>query len=95
MKTLFLTLILLLSSACAVIPEGGRLGWSHISHPFAGPPFGPTNEEDSLDTIEMTGAWYGPKNTYVEIGLGYKLSDGGFYGPKLTGIVRAGIEFKR
>lgn len=69
-----------------------RVEYEHVSHPFAGPPFGPSDEEDWLDQVnaclvKRAGVAYG------ESCLGYRLTDGGFYGPRLTGTLRAGFEF--
>jgi hypothetical protein len=64
--------------------------YSHVSHPFAGPPFGPKEEEDALDTIGPMGRCTVGRG-YVEIGTGWKLGDGGFYGPGLTGTMNIGM----
>lgn len=71
-------------SGCSVLaPTTAVVGLQHVSHPLAGPPFGPRNEEDSLDQLTAGLRWeYG--NVVVEQRLGYKYVDGGFYGPKLS-----------
>lgn len=68
----------------------------HTSHPFAGPPFGPRTDEDSLNTVNACigverGSWF------AENCLGYKLGEGGFYGPPVTYDARVGkrFEFRR
>lgn len=68
-----------------------RVEWEHVSHPFAGPPFGPQSEEDSLDTLNVITRKEAGR-VYIETGLGYKLGDGGFYGPGLTFTSRIGVE---
>lgn len=65
----------------------------HTSHPFAGPPFGPKSEEDSLNTANAC-AGRSKAGIFLEHCLGYKLSDGGFYGPEVTYDVRAGVRFE-
>ena len=70
--------------------ESIRIEEEHVSHPFAGPPFGPSNEEDALDHVEILGRYVFEHNLYIDMGLGYKLADEGLYGPKLTGTVRVG-----
>lgn len=62
----------------------------HTSHPFAGPPFGPTSEEDSLNTVNVI-ARRQTGSVYAEMGLGYKTNDGGFHGPELTFTSRVGV----
>jgi hypothetical protein len=78
---------------CSILPTGAQTYWAHTSHPFAGPPFGPTDEEDSLDTFNGDLFWEN-ESWFFELGMGYKLADGGFYGPKLTGNVRTGYRFR-
>lgn len=68
-----------------------RAEWEHTSHPFAGEPFGPANEEDVLDTANLIARRQSGR-FYTEAGLGWKLADGGFYGPELTFTYRAGVE---
>jgi hypothetical protein len=85
-----LTAVLLLSlSGCSYLTTELR----HTSHPTAGKPFGPRTEEDSLNTVNAcagreTGAWF------IEQCLGYKLTDGGFYGPQLTYDLRVGRKWQ-
>lgn len=74
-----------------------RVEYEHQSHPFAGWPFGPANEEDTLDLINaclVRSAQVSERvRSFGESCLGYRLVDGGFYGPELTGGFRAGFEF--
>jgi hypothetical protein len=88
-KTILLVAALLFTGCASV-----RAEWEHTSHPFAGPPFGPTNEEDNLDTINIIGRRQ-MGHAYVEMGVGYKLADGGFDGPELTFTSRFGVELWR
>jgi len=94
MQKVFTAVAVLSLCGCASLaPDAVRVEWEHISHPLAGPPFGPTTEEDCLDQLNVAlhwqnGAWF------VESGLGYKLADAGMYGPKLTFTSRVGREFK-
>lgn len=57
-----------------------RTEYEHVSHLTAGPPFGPKSEEDSLNQLSVIGRCSNGR-AYAEIGIGYQLSDGGFYGP--------------
>lgn len=94
-RTVVTLIAALALSACSTY----KAEWQHISHPFAGPPFGPTSEEDSLDHIQVCGvrryAFNQWTQAYAESCVGYVLADGGFYGPNLTGGVRVGIEIGR
>ncbi len=65
----------------------------HVSHPLAGPPFGPITDEDSLDAINAC-AQRETKKWYVEQCIGYVYTDGGFYGPKLIWQGRFGRKWK-
>lgn len=77
--------LLLTCSGCTSV----SVQLEHISHPFAGPPFGPTTEEDSLNQPQVCAARE-EQRWYVEHCVGYKLGDGGFYGPRLTYTARVG-----
>lgn len=66
---------------------------AHTSHPFAGPPFGPTDEEDSLDRVNGCLRKDKRNGVYWEGCIGYKYVDGGFYGPKMTFDGRIGKRF--
>lgn len=74
-----------------------RTEYEHVSHPLAGWPFGPANEEDTLDVINaclVRSVQVSERvRSFGESCLGYRLTDGGFYGPELTGGFRAGFEF--
>ena len=61
----------------------------HVSHPFAGYPFGPASDEDCLNQ-QNVGAGWSRGGAYVEQSLGVKLNDCGFYGPDLTYTLRIG-----
>jgi hypothetical protein len=92
MRALALTCLLALGGC-----TGLRAEYEHISHPMAGPPFGPRSEEDSLNQVNLcavratAGLRY---SVFGETCLGVKLADGGFYGPELTSTVRIGVEFQ-
>lgn len=94
MKTITLAAVVLLSGCSTV----GRVcdeiqineEYEHVSHPLAGYPFGEAVEEDALHTLNTIGRC-SMGRTYIEGGLGYKIRDGGFYGPDLTGTLRVGV----
>lgn len=92
-------LALMLAAISAAGCTTYKLEYEHISHPFAGPPFGPTHEEDSLDHIQACGsrtyAFNRSVRAYSEACAGYMFVNGGFYGPPITGSIRTGIEFGR
>jgi hypothetical protein len=77
-------------SGCAT---GARLESEHVSHPFAGQPFGDRTEEDALNQLSAILEWHRDNGWYAEAGLGYVISDSGFYGPPLTFTFRAGRRF--
>jgi len=85
------------SSGCGaiapILPDAIRSEVEHISHPLAGWPVSAKDTEDSLSTLNVVGRWT-RGNFYVENGVGYKLTDGGFYGPKVTFVSRVGYEWK-
>lgn len=90
---------MLARATAALVLAGSLVGCSylkieaeHVSHPFAGPPFGPVNEEDSLNQVNSC---LGNQNgsSYYEACLGYVYADGGFYGPRVTFTGRVGRKF--
>jgi hypothetical protein len=86
--------IALLLSCCALTGcTSLSLDASHTSHPFAGPPFGPASEEDSLNSISAC-LQREARGWYAEQCLGYKIGDGGFYGPRLIYTARAGMKWR-
>jgi hypothetical protein len=91
----FLSVLLacLLLQGCAMSPDLVRAEEEHTSHPLAGPPFGSKSEEDSLDALNLIARWNAGA-WYAETGLGYRIGDGGFYGPRLTFTSRVGREFR-
>lgn len=95
MKRILVLTMCLMSTGCALTNHCDRtsirLEYEHVSHPLAGRPFGPEREEDSLNHVGPIGRC-DVGRVYTELTLGYKLADGGFYGPKLTGGVRVGVE---
>lgn len=95
MKTLIVIGLAVMASGCSVM--GGMcdetrvdLQYTHVSHPLAGAPFGPKEEEDALHTLGPMGRCTVGRG-YVDLGVGYKLRDAGFYGPELTGTVNVGV----
>jgi hypothetical protein len=94
-KTLavLVALVLLVTcSGCVIAPPSSvDVGWSHTSHPLRGAPFGPANEEDSLDTLGFRTRWDSGR-TFVETGLSYRLRDGGFYGDDFIFESRVGVK---
>jgi hypothetical protein len=67
---------------------------SHVSHPLRGEPFGPSYEEDTLDTVGIVSRReYG--RVYVEQGLHYRWRDGGFYGDDFVYTGRVGVQLWR
>lgn len=86
--------VVLLFTGCAVMPDKVSAEIEHVSHPLAGPPFGPSNEEDGLSQATLTARWQKGR-VYAESGLGYNLqgrNGGGFYGDPLTYTGRIGYE---
>lgn len=84
-------LLLTLLSGCA---SAVKIEAEHVSHPFAGWPFGPRSQEDGLTHVQGLAVWRAG-NAYAEGGLGYNLrgvDGGGFHGPSLTGTLRVGLE---
>lgn len=90
---LSLLLAALLMTGCASLPDAVRLEWQHVSHPLAGPPFGPTTAEDSLDQLNALAKWQ-QDGWYYEAGFGWKVTDGGMYGPRLMFTSRIGREIR-
>lgn len=91
---LFLGLLVVsFATGCSTLkPDYSYAQWEHISHPAVGPPFGPRSEEDSLDHTEGCGGYHVGSRGFVEVCTGYRLRDGGFYGPDWTGGIKAGIK---
>lgn len=83
----------LLLTGCSTVPfcekQSVRSEYEHVSHVTAGPPFGPQSEEDWLDQVSIIGRCTRGR-TYVEMGFGYVLTNGGFYGPDETFTGRVG-----
>lgn len=77
-------------SGCVSAPSSVDVGWSHNSHPRQGRPFGPPSEEDTLDILGLRARWDEGRG-FAEMGLGYKLRDGGFYGDDFIFESRIGV----
>lgn len=83
-------LIALAIASCT--PNLIRLEAEHVSHPFAGWPFGPADEESQLTQASALAEWQRDQ-WYASAGLGYKVlrrNPYDFAGPRLTGSVRVG-----
>lgn len=79
-------LMTFLCSGCTYV----SVEWQHVSHPLLGPPLGPRNQEDSLDVLNGC-AEKRKGHFYVEMCLGYRLKDGGFYGDDFIYTGRFGV----
>lgn len=77
-------------TGCTVIPTSIDANWAHVSHPLLGPPFGPSNEEDTLDALEVRARWQHGRY-FTEMGLGQQLKDNGFYGDGFIFTSRVGV----
>ena len=96
MKAVSVLLMCSVLSACVTCPDTMRVEVEHVSHPFAGWPFGSRYEEDSLTQASVLAEWTS-RDAYLDIGIGRNLlgqGGGGFYGPSLTAIARAGVVIK-
>jgi hypothetical protein len=96
MKNFILPFVITASlGGCALDPPGTdytvKAGWDHVSHPDVGPPFGPRSEEDTLDTLSCK-LERSSDRFYVEVGLGYRLAEGGFYGSDFIFMSSAGVK---
>lgn len=92
------TLLLIAAGAvsfpgCAVLssmpPIDYFAEYQHVSHLSAGKPFGPSTEEDSLNHLSLCASSKALVTT--ELCYGYKLSNGGFYGPRDTAVLRVRV----
>lgn len=81
-----LLLLIVSCSGCTTV----SVDTMHVSHPLKGYPFGPANEEATLDVIGVTARKeYG--RFYVENSLQYRYIDGGFYGDDFIYTGRIGV----
>ena len=75
-----------------------RVEAEHISHPFAGWPVGPKDQEDGVSVANVLLEWgNASQGPYLDLGLGQNLQGadgGGFYGPSLTAVARAGYAWR-
>jgi hypothetical protein len=85
-----LVITVLALSGCSLTPDHIDAGWEHNSHPLLGPPFGPSNEEDTLDTIGLRAIWH-RNRLFMEAGLGQQMKDSGFYGDGFIFTSRVGV----
>jgi hypothetical protein len=90
------TLLSLCAGCSALRPTYYKAEIEHVSHPFAGWPFGPADEEDALTQANLLTV-IERGNLSIEQGLGYKIDSGGlgggFEGPHLTYIGRISYKF--
>jgi hypothetical protein len=96
MKTIALACAVSLLTGCAALPTHVKVEVEHISHPLAGWPCSDKYTEDAVTEASTLAVWRS-EHLYLEAGVGYNLkgaNGSGFYGPALTGIVRAGAEIK-
>ena len=87
---LALGLVVLSMTGCATV----RIEAEHISHPGAGWPFGPCDEEAQITQLNALLHWQ-RNGWYADAGVGvkvYERSQWGFVGPSVTGTVRVGYE---
>lgn len=96
MKRMTLLLLVCLLTGCAAAPTL-RVELEHISHPLAGWPV--ERQKWSEDDVTQANALlhWERGGWYADAGIGYNLqgrNGGGFYGPALTGTVRAGKEWR-
>lgn len=89
MKTL-LAIAALALTGCSVTPSSVSLEHTHVSHPLLGWPFGPSEQEDTLDTLGFRARWVSGRY-YVEAGLGQQMKDSGFYGDGIIFTSRVGV----
>lgn len=84
-------------AACATLQgcASYHLEYEHVSHLSAGWPTGPSDEEDTLDHIQICGQRKVSKMLYTEGCVGRKLRRGGFDGPNDTAVWRVKIPLKR
>lgn len=65
-------------------------------HPLVGWPFTDRYDEDELTQANGRVSWRADNGAYLDAALGVNLhAAGGFYGPRFTGTVRVGKEWKR
>ncbi len=82
---LIICLAALMMSGCSLTAE-----LAHTSHPLRGAPFGPAQEEDTLNLAQLCGRKQYAR-VFVEHCLGYQLTVGGFYGDDFIYTGRFGV----
>ncbi len=85
-----LILAALALAGCGATPDSVSLEHMHVSHPLLGPPFGPSNEEDTLDTLGFRARWVSGRY-YAEAGLSQQMKDSGCYGDGFIFTSRIGV----
>lgn len=91
------TMLLALSlTGCSLAPTHYAVEVEHVSHPLVGWPFTDRYDEDELTQANGRVSWRTDNGAYLDAALGANLHNaGGFYGPRFTGTVRVGKEWKR
>lgn len=93
-RAIGLTATVLIAQGCMTVNVCDRttIGteYEHVSHPLAGWPQGDRDEEDALHQLNGIGRCEMGRG-YVEGGVGWKVRNGGFYGPEMTGTIRVGV----
>lgn len=91
MKLATIALALLALTGCSLTPDRVSVGELHVSHLRTGFPFGPSDEEATIDAVDVRADWKrGRFNT--ELGVGYMWRDGDFYGDPIIVTVRASVD---
>lgn len=84
LKRMMAVLALATLQACAVVPQPKTCfaNYDHVSHPLQGPPFGPPEEEGTIDSVGGTCRWERGR-VFFESGLSYSWPDSDLYGDDL------------
>jgi hypothetical protein len=89
-KGVAVILVALALTGCAAAPDRIDLDWFHASHPLLGPPFGPSEQEDTLDVLGPRARWERGRY-YFEAGIGQQMKDSGFYGDGIIFTSHVGV----
>lgn len=90
MKGAIVAILALCMTGCATV----RIEAEHISHPLAGWPFGPCDDEAQITQLNALLHWQKGR-WYADAGVGFKVyerSQWDFVGPAMTGTIRVGVE---
>lgn len=82
-------------AACATLQgcASYHLEYEHVSHLSAGWPTGPSDEEDTLDHVQVCGSRSLGMAQYTGC-VGYSLREGGFNGPRDTAVLRVQVPLR-